>query len=149
MSLRSDLQNRQRHFPGAHVLDLGCGDGASWPIWPRRVGLRRGNRRGQCDCLRRARSVDVIQGDLEASLAGFADQSFDVVSVADHSGDETDRANPAGHAARRPRGDLSPSPTSATGKTACKFCCGRMPVSETIPRLVRHPQPAPVHAGRL
>lgn len=67
--------------PGAHVLDLGCGEGELL-AWLRQYKQVQG--RGveiEGDKVRRAiaRGVSAYQGDLEQGLADYPDQSFDFV----------------------------------------------------------------------
>ena len=82
MTLRVDLKLIAGWIPaGAHVLDLGCGDGAL-------LAHLRGERSCRCygveiddghvlECIRA--SVNVIQADLESGLRMFSDDMFDVV----------------------------------------------------------------------
>ena len=66
---------------GARVLDLGCGDGTLLNfLAERRDTIGYGveiDDEGILSCVRN--SVNVIQGDLERGLSGFADGSFDYV----------------------------------------------------------------------
>ena len=66
---------------GARVLDLGCGDGTLLSfLAERRDTIGYGveiDDEGILACVRN--SVNVIQGDLERGLSGFADGSFDYV----------------------------------------------------------------------
>ena len=66
---------------GAHVLDLGCGDGALLDLLQRQrrctgYGIEIADANVQA-CL--ARGIDVLQLNLHQGLTAFGDQSFDVV----------------------------------------------------------------------
>jgi len=67
--------------PGARILDLGCGDGSLLRyLNEQRGGIGYGveiDDEGILACARNG--VNVIQGDLERGLSGFADGSFDYV----------------------------------------------------------------------
>ena len=67
--------------PGARVLDLGCGDGTLLAyLNEQRGGAGYGveiDDDGILACVKNG--VNVIQGDLERGLSGFADGSFDYV----------------------------------------------------------------------
>lgn len=67
--------------PGAHVLDLGCGDGALLAHLKAKRGCTGYGVEIDDDnvhaCI--ARGVNVIQANLDEGLAMFRDQSFDVV----------------------------------------------------------------------
>lgn len=67
--------------PDARVLDLGCGDGALLQyLKNQRAAIGYGveiDDEGILECVKNG--VNVIQGDLEGGLSGFADGSFDFV----------------------------------------------------------------------
>jgi methionine biosynthesis protein MetW len=66
---------------GAHVLDVGCGDGALMKLLRRECGARvRGLERNAAlvrVCVKSGLSV--VQGDASSDLAAFPDDAFDVV----------------------------------------------------------------------
>ncbi|MBI3947252.1 MAG: methionine biosynthesis protein MetW [Armatimonadetes bacterium] len=81
---RGDLDLILRLIPrGAHVLDLGCGDGLLLQRLRREKGADgRGVERhpeALLACIRRG--IPVFQGDLDEGLADFPDKSFDVVVI--------------------------------------------------------------------
>jgi methionine biosynthesis protein MetW len=81
MALRVDLQIISDWIPdNAHVLDLGCGNGALLKHLQQRnvtgYGLEIDNSKFT-ECIHSG--VNVIQADLDAGLGQFADQSFDFV----------------------------------------------------------------------
>ena len=96
------------------------------------------------------RGVDVIQGDLEAGLAGFADQSFDVVVLSQTIQAMKQTEQILLDMLRVGREAIVTFPNFGYWQNRLQILLhGRMPVSETIPTPGTTPQPAPVHAGRL
>ncbi|WP_018699077.1 methionine biosynthesis protein MetW [Amorphus coralli] len=67
--------------PGSRVLDVGCGDGGLMELLSTRKGVdARGielSQTGVNECV--ARGLSVIQGDADADLSGYLDDSFDYV----------------------------------------------------------------------
>ncbi|MGX1098310.1 methionine biosynthesis protein MetW [Amorphus sp. MBR-141] len=67
--------------PGSRVLDVGCGDGGLMELLATRKGVdARGielSQAGVNECV--ARGLSVIQGDADADLFGYLDDSFDYV----------------------------------------------------------------------
>lgn len=80
--MRPDLDIIQHWIePGSRVLDLGCGDGSLLEYLKREkgvleIGLEIDERKIHA-CLEKG--VNVIQQDLDKSLANFCDKSFDTV----------------------------------------------------------------------
>jgi methionine biosynthesis protein MetW len=121
--------------PGAHVLDLGCGDGAL---------LDHLQRAKQCTgygveiadaqvlaCARRG--VDVIQQDIEAGLDIFAGSRFDVVvlSMAIQATHETERV--LREMSRLGTEGIVSFPNFGHWSHAWSILKGRMPVSREMP----------------
>lgn len=82
MTLRADLQLIYDWItPDAHVLDLGCGDGALLSELTTRKNASGYGVEIDTDNVLSAiqKGVNVIQGDLESGLSEFGTQSFDVV----------------------------------------------------------------------
>lgn len=82
MTLRADLQLIYDWItPDAHVLDLGCGDGALLSELTTRKNVSGYGVEIDTDNVLSAiqKGVNVIQGDLESGLSEFGTQSFDVV----------------------------------------------------------------------
>lgn len=82
MILRADLQLIYDWIaPDAHVLDLGCGDGALLSALMQRKRVFGYGVEVDTDKVLAAikMEVNVIQGDLESGLSEFNTQSFDVV----------------------------------------------------------------------
>lgn len=135
MSLRSDLQKIADDIPpGAHVLDLGCGDGELLAYLAGRGVSGYGveiDVNNVIACVERG--VDVIQGDLEAGLAGFADQSFDVVVLSQTIQAMKQTEQILLDMLRVGREAIVTFPNFGYWQNRLQIFWGRMPVSETIP----------------
>ena len=135
MTLRSDLQQIADEIaPDARVLDLGCGDGALLA----HLALRGVSGYGvEIDvnnviaCVEKG--VDVIQGDLEAGLAGFADQSFDVVVLSQTIQAMKQTEQILLDMLGVGREAFVTFPIFGYWQNRWQIFLGRMPVSETIP----------------
>ena len=79
------------------------------------------------------KGVDVIQGDLEAGLAGFADQSFDVVVLSQTIQAMKQTEQILLDMLRVGREAIVTFPNFGYWQNRWQIFLGRMPVSETIP----------------
>ena len=120
---------------GARVLDLGCGDGTLLRfLAEQRDTIGYGveiDDDGILACVRN--SVNVIQGDLERGLSGFADGSFDYVILSQtlqavRSSDRVVR-----EMLRVGRQGIVTFPNFGYWKNRLQVICGNMPISDNLP----------------
>ena len=121
--------------PGARVLDLGCGDGTLLRyLTEQRGGAGYGveiDDDGILACVRNG--VNVIQGDLERGLSGFADGSFDYVILSQtlqavRSSDRVVR-----EMLRVGREGIVTFPNFGYWRNRLQVIRGHMPVSDNLP----------------
>jgi methionine biosynthesis protein MetW len=122
--------------PGAHVLDLGCGDGALLAyLTSRRNVTGYGVEIDDASVLACVKNgVNVIQGDLERGLEGFADHSFDYVILSQtlQAMKNTDRV--VGEMLRVGREGIVTFPNFGYWKNRVQIALGgHMPVSDNLP----------------
>lgn len=136
MSDRKDMELIASLVPkGSRVLDLGCGNGEL-------LAYLRDHR--QCSgygieiddanvlaCTQRR--VDVIQLNLEAGLAMFEDQSFDVVLQLDTLQHLRNTERMLLETARVGRLGIVSFPNFAHWPNRLQVACGRMPVTKVLP----------------
>ncbi len=121
--------------PDERVLDLGCGDGALL----RRLITERGVRGwgveiDDANVLAAIRNgINVIQGDLERGLAGFADAAFDHVVLSRTLQTVHHTQGILGEMLRVGREAVVSFPNFAYWKNRLAVLGGRMPVSEDLP----------------
>ena len=120
---------------GAHVLDLGCGDGAL-------LGFLAAQRRasgygieiddaGVLACVRNG--INVIQSDLERGLAGFDDAAFDVVILSQTLQAMRRIEAIVGEMLRVGREAIVTFPNFGYWSHRLQILRGRMPVSSSLP----------------
>ncbi len=120
---------------GAHVLDLGCGDGAL-------LGFLAAQRRasgygieiddaGVLACVRNG--INVIQSDLERGLAGFDDAAFDVVILSQTLQAMRRIEAIVGEMLRVGREAIVTFPNFGHWSHRLQILRGRMPVSSSLP----------------
>jgi methionine biosynthesis protein MetW len=120
---------------GAHVLDLGCGDGALLA----HLKATRGctgygveiSDEGVHACI--ARGVNVIQANLDAGLSMFRDQSFDVVLQIDTLQHLRNAETMLRETARVGQLGIVAFPNFAHWPNRLQVLQGQMPVTKTLP----------------
>lgn len=136
MTLRADLAFIARWIaPGSHVLDLGCGDGSVLEYLQREkrctgYGVDFADE-NVARCVRRG--VPVIQQDLEAGLALFRDESFDVVLQLETLQAMRHVEDILREIARVGREAIVSFPNFGYWPHRWQLLRGRMPVSERLP----------------
>ena len=83
--MRLDLDHIQRWIaPGTRVLDLGCGDGEFLQMLAQQRSVNGTGLEIDAENISAAiaRGLDIIEQDMDKSLANFPDQSFDTVIMA-------------------------------------------------------------------
>ncbi|MDR0274740.1 MAG: methionine biosynthesis protein MetW [Burkholderiaceae bacterium] len=136
MSEAAVLQAIARLVPeGAHVLDLGCGDGALLDLLQReRRCTGYGIEIADADvlaCL--ARGIDVLQLNLHQGLAAFGDQSFDAVLQIDTLQNLRNAEVMLRETVRVGRIGIVAFPNFAHWPNRLSVLRGRMPVTRRLP----------------
>ena len=121
--------------PGARVLDLGCGDGTLLRyLNEQRGGAGYGveiDDDGILACVRNG--VNVIQGDLERGLSGFADGSFDYVILSQTLQAVRSSARVVREMLRVGREGIVTFPNFGYWRNRLQVILGNMPVSRNLP----------------
>lgn len=121
--------------PGAKVLDLGCGDGSLLGYLRDTLGVRGyGVEKDDANVLACIRNgIDVIQMNLEDGLAGFEDDSFDVVILSQtlQAVHQTERI--VLEMLRVGKEAIVTFPNFGYWKHRLDILRGHMPVSESLP----------------
>ena len=126
--------------PGARILDLGCGDGSLLRyLNEQRGGIGYGveiDDEGILACARNG--VNVIQGDLERGLSGFADGSFDYVILSQTLQAVRSSERIVREMLRVGRQGIVTFPNFGYWRNRLHVMLGNMPVSDNLPPLARH-----------
>ncbi len=141
MTIRNDAQRpdfaaiAQWVQPGAHVLDLGCGDGTllKYLRQARKVtgyGVEIDDR-NVLACVNNG--IDVIQSDLERGLSEFADGSFDYVILSQTLQAMRNTERIVREMLRVGRAGIVTFPNFGYWKNRFQVLRGQMPVSDSLP----------------
>ena len=141
MTIRNDVQRpdfaaiAQWVRPGAHVLDLGCGDGTllKYLRQARQVtgyGVEIDDR-NVLGCVNNG--IDVIQSDLERGLSEFADGSFDYVILSQTLQAMRNTERIVREMLRVGRAGIVTFPNFGYWKNRLQVLRGQMPVSDSLP----------------
>lgn len=141
MTIRNDAQRpdfaaiAQWVQPGAHVLDLGCGDGTllKYLRQARQVtgyGVEIDDR-NVLGCVNNG--IDVIQSDLERGLSEFADGSFDYVILSQTLQAMRNTERIVREMLRVGRAGIVTFPNFGYWKNRLQVLRGQMPVSDSLP----------------
>lgn len=136
MKLRTDLELIAGWIaPGAHVLDLGCGDGALLAHLRDAKGCRGyGVDIADDNVLAAVRNrVNVIQADLESGLRMFDDDQFDMVVLSQTLQAMRHAEDILREMARVGREGIVSFPNFGHWRHAVSLLAGRMPVTPQIP----------------
>jgi methionine biosynthesis protein MetW len=136
VKLRSDLELIAGWIaPGAHVLDLGCGDGALLAHLRDAKGCRGyGVDIADDNVLAAVRNgVNVIQADLEPGLRMFDDDQFDTVVLSQTLQAMRHAEEILREMARVGREGIVSFPNFGHWRHAVSLLAGRMPVTPQIP----------------
>lgn len=136
MTLRADLELIAGWIaPGAHVLDLGCGDGALLAHLRDAKGCRGYGVDIDDDNVLAAvrRRVNVIQADLESGLRMFEDGQFDTVVLSQTLQAMRHVEDILREMARVGREGIVSFPNFGHWRHAVSLLAGRMPVTPQIP----------------
>ncbi|MDP2707380.1 MAG: methionine biosynthesis protein MetW [Burkholderiales bacterium] len=121
--------------PGARILDLGCGDGSLLRyLNEQRGGIGYGveiDDEGILACARNG--VNVIQGDLERGLSGFADGSFDYVILSQTLQAVRSSERIVREMLRVGRQGIVTFPNFGYWRNRLHVMLGNMPVSDNLP----------------
>ncbi len=120
---------------GAHVLDLGCGDGALLQMLTQQRGCTGyGIEIDDANVLACVeRGINVLQLNLHQGLAGFKDQSFDVVLQIDTLQHLRNAETMLRETARVGRIGIVAFPNFAHWPNRLSVLRGRMPVTKRLP----------------
>lgn len=136
MTLRADLELIAGWIaPGAHVLDLGCGDGALLAHLRDAKGCRGyGVDIADGNVLAAVRNrVNVIQADLESGLRMFRDDMFDIVVLSQTLQAMRRVEDVLREMARVARHGIVSFPNFGHWRHILALLGGHMPVSKSIP----------------
>jgi methionine biosynthesis protein MetW len=122
-------------LPGHRVLDLGCGDGSLLRLLIDSKGVRGwGVEIDDANVLAAVRQgINIIQGNLENGLAGFADRAFDLVVLSRTLQTVRHTERILAEMLRVGREAVVSFPNFAYWKNRQAVLNGRMPVSEDLP----------------